>query len=163
MTSNFDFIKKTLPAIQSDCARAVSYLAGDPAEASFYSRRAIEQLVQHLYDVMGLTAPYHDLAARINDSAFKAKVGLGIAQKLNLIRRIGNTAAHESRPIQPQIALQVLRELFHVVVFAAYRYSTGPQGHRHPDRQGRAGRCWEDRGQAEPVRPAHRCQEIHQP
>ena len=127
--SNFDFVKKTLPAIYADCRRAESYLSSDPAAACFYSRRAIEQLVRHLYDVMGLPAPYqNDLAARINDAAFKARVGVGIAQKLNLIRRIGNTAAHEGRPIQPQAALQVLRELFHVVVFAAFRYTTDPQG-----------------------------------
>ena len=127
--SNFHFIRTTLPAVYADCGRAESYLSSDPAAACFYSRRAIEQLVGHLYDVMGLPAPYqNDLAARINDSAFKAKVGVGIAQKLNLIRRVGNTAAHEGRPIQPQTALQVLRELFHVVVFAAFRYSTDPQG-----------------------------------
>jgi type I restriction enzyme, R subunit len=126
--SNFDFVKKTLPTVHADCGRAESYLLSDPAAACFYSRRVIEQLVGHLYDVMGLPAPYqNDLAARINDSAFKAKVGVGIAQKLNLIRRIGNTATHEGRPIQPQTALQVLRELFHVVVFAAFRYSTDPQ------------------------------------
>ncbi|HRD59338.1 MAG TPA: DEAD/DEAH box helicase family protein [Nocardioides sp.] len=126
--SNFDFVKTSLPAVHADCVRAESYLSSDPAAACFYSRRAVEQLVGHLYDVMGLRAPYqNDLAARINDAAFKAKVGTGIAQKLNLIRRVGNTAAHEGRPIQPQTALQLLRELFHVVVFAAYRYSADPQ------------------------------------
>lgn len=77
---------------------------------------------------MGLEAPYRtDLAARIGDAQFKARVGVGIARKLDLIRRVGNTAAHENRPIAPPVALQVLRELFHVVVFAAYRYSTTPQ------------------------------------
>ncbi len=127
--SNFDFIQKTLPAVHADCVRAESYVSSDPAAACFYSRRAIEQLVRHLYDVMGLPAPYqNDLAARLNDSAFKAKVGVGITSKLNLIRRVGNTAAHEGRPIQAQTALQVLRELFHVVVFAAFRYSTDPRG-----------------------------------
>ena len=126
--SNFDFIRRTMPAVHADCVRAESYLSSDPAAACFYSRRAIEQLVGHLYDVMGLRAPYqNDLAARVNDATFKARVGVGIAQKLNLIRRIGNTAAHEGRPIQPQTALQVLRELFHVVVYAAFRYSAEPQ------------------------------------
>ena len=100
----------------------------DSAAACFYARRSIEQLVGHLYDVTGLAAPYqNDLAARINDAAFKAEVGNGIAQKLNLIRRVGNTAAHEGKSIQHQTALQVLRELFHVVVFAAFRFSTAPQ------------------------------------
>ena len=127
--SNFAFAKATLPNVHADCVRAESYLSSDPAAACFYSRRAIEQLVGHLYDVIGLAQPYqNDLAARINDPAFKAKVGVGITQKLNLIRKWGNAAAHEGKPIPAPVALQVLRELFHVVVFAAFRYTTDPQG-----------------------------------
>jgi type I restriction enzyme R subunit len=126
--SNFAFIRATLPAVHGDCVRAESYLASDPAAACFYSRRAIEQLVGHLYAVLDLPEAYQsDLAARVNAPAFKATVGLGITTKLNLIRKVGNTAAHESRPIPAQTALQVLRELFHVVVFVALRYSTDPQ------------------------------------
>lgn len=126
--SNFTFIRSTLPAVYADCVQAESYLTNDPAAACFYSRRAVEQLVGHLYDVLALRAPYRDdLAARINDAAFKATVGVAIVQKLNLIRRVGNTAAHEGKPIQYQTALQVLRELFHVVIFVAYHYSIDPQ------------------------------------
>ena len=92
--SNFDFARASLPSVHADCVRAESYLSSDPAAACFYSRRAIEQLVRHVYDVAALTPPYRDdLAARISDPAFKAKVGNGIVQKLNLIRRVGNTAA----------------------------------------------------------------------
>ena len=124
----YEFITNEWPGIHADCVRAESYLSTDPTAACFYSRRAIEQLVGHLYDVMDLEAPYRtDLAARIGDSTFKSKVGVGIVQKLNLIRRVGNNAAHESRPIASPVALQVLRELFHVLIFAAYRYSTNPQ------------------------------------
>lgn len=125
--SNFDFVRTTLPAVHGDCVRAESYLSSDPAAACFYSRRAVERIVGHLYDVLGLQEPYQsDLAARVNDAAFKAKVGLAITQKLTLIRKVGNIAAHEIRPIPAHTALQVLRELFHVVVFTAYRYSTDP-------------------------------------
>ncbi|GAB3753500.1 DEAD/DEAH box helicase family protein [Yimella radicis] len=127
--SNFAFVKTTLPAIHADCVRAESYLSSDPAAACFYSRRAIEQLVSHLYDLLELPLPYqNDLAARINNAAFKAKVGPGITPKLNLIRKWGNTAAHEGKPIPSAVAQQVLQELFHVVVFAAFRYTTDPQG-----------------------------------
>jgi len=84
--SNFDFTKAEWPAIHTDCVRAESYLSSDPVAACFYARRSIEQLVGHLYDLTGLATPYqNDLAARINDAAFKAKVGNGIAQKLHLI------------------------------------------------------------------------------
>jgi type I restriction enzyme R subunit len=125
--SNFRFVRDTLPSVDADCARAESYLASDPRSACFYSRRAVEVLVGHLYDVLGLPLPYKDdLAARINDAAFKAKTGTGITQKLNLIRKLGNTAVHELRPIPPQAALQVLRELHHVMVWAAFHHSPNP-------------------------------------
>lgn len=125
--SNFAFVQALWPTIHADSARAESYLSSDPRSACFYSRRAVEELVGHLYDVLKLPEPYQpDLAARINASAFKATTGNGINQKLNLIRKLGNTAVHEARPIPPQVALQVLRELHHVMVWAAFHHSADP-------------------------------------
>ena len=71
--------------------------------------------------------PYKDdLSARINEPAFQRKVGVGIGQKLNLIRKLGNRAVHDAQPIPPRAAVDVLRELHHVVVWTAFRYSTDP-------------------------------------
>ena len=128
MTSNFAFVQATLPALSADCLRAESYLASDPRSACFYGRRAAEELVAHLYEVMGLALPYQDdLAARINDATFKARVGNAIAAKLNLIRQVGNTAVHEGREIRPDIARRILEELHHVVVWAAFHHSPHPE------------------------------------
>ena len=125
---NFDFVQQTLPLAHSDCARAESYLSTDPRSACFYGRRAIEAVVGLLYDVLDLDPPYKDdLAARINDSAFKARTGNGINQKLNLIRRVSNTAVHDLKPIRPDVSVAVLRELHHVMVWAAFRYSPHPE------------------------------------
>lgn len=125
--SNFRFIKQEWPAIYTNCARAESYVENDPDAACVYSRRAIELLIRHLYDVLGLPTPYRDdLSARINDSGFKAEIGAGIEHKFNLIRLVGNDAAHGSKPIATQTSLQVLRELFHIMVFTAFRYSRIP-------------------------------------
>ena len=125
--SNFAFIKAEWPDIHTDCVRAESYLASDPRTACFYARRAAEGLVHHLYDVMALPVPYKDdLAARTNDPGFKAKTGTSITQKLNLIRNLGNKAVHDATPIPAHAALTSLRELHHVVIWAAFRYSTTP-------------------------------------
>ncbi|MFC9519191.1 DEAD/DEAH box helicase family protein [Nocardiaceae bacterium NPDC056970] len=125
---NFDFIRAEWPAIHDDCARAESYLPSDPRSACFYSRRAVEVLVTHLFDVLDLPTPYKDdLAARVNFPEFKAKTGNGINQKLNLLRKLGNTAVHDTKPIPNHAAVHALRELHHVVVWAAFRYSTSPQ------------------------------------
>ncbi|GAB2767550.1 DEAD/DEAH box helicase family protein [Nocardioides salsibiostraticola] len=125
--SNFDFIKAEWPETHADCVRAESYFATDPRSACFYARRAVEQLVGLIYEVDRLNLPYKDdLAARINDSAFRNRVGVGIGQKLNLIRTRGNRAVHDAQPIPRQAALDVLRELHHVVLWTAFRYSTHP-------------------------------------
>jgi len=125
--SNFGFLRQDWPEIAADCVRAESYLAADPRSACFYARRAAEQLVSHVYAVDQLPVPYRDdLAARISDPAFARKVPLGVTNKLTLIRKLGNTAVHDQRPIPPHAALDAVRELFHVVVWAAQRYSRVP-------------------------------------
>ena len=124
---NFAFIRTEWPEIYRDCARAESYMASDPRSACFYARRAVELLVRHLYELIQLPAPYKtDLAALINDAQFTATVGGGIQQKLNLLRRVGNTAVHDSRPIPARTAVDVLRQLYDVIIWAAFNYSTRP-------------------------------------
>lgn len=127
--TNFAFLKVVdWPEVYADCTKAESYATSDPRSACFYARRTAEQLVEFLYDIMNLSVPYKDdLSARINDSAFRAKAGQGITQKLNLIRRLGNTAVHDPRPIPPRAALDALKELHHVMVWAAFHYSTNPK------------------------------------
>ncbi|MFT4187986.1 MAG: DEAD/DEAH box helicase family protein [Aeromicrobium sp.] len=126
---NFDFLARALPkTLHDDCARAESYLAADPRSACFYSRRAVESLVGYLYDVLGLPEPYRsDLAARTNAAAFKHVTGQTVNAKLNIIRDIGNKAVHDTRPIAPQAALQVMRELHHVMVWATLHHSAHPE------------------------------------
>ncbi|WP_102142714.1 DEAD/DEAH box helicase family protein [Mycobacterium hubeiense] len=127
--SNFAFLQSVdWPEMHADCARAESYATNDPRSACFYSRRTVEILVDYLYDVLALPIPYKDdLAAKINDTKFKSIVGVGIVTKLNLIRKLGNTAVHDARPIPPQAALHALRELHHVMLWAAFHHSTNPQ------------------------------------
>ncbi|QUR65692.1 DEAD/DEAH box helicase family protein [Mycobacterium spongiae] len=127
--SNFAFLHAIgWLEMHTDCARAESYATSDPRSACFYSRRTVELLVDYLYDVLALPIPYkNNLAAKINDPKVKSKVGVGIATKLNLIRKLGNTAVHGVHPIPPRAALDTLRELHHVMLWAAFRYSTKPQ------------------------------------
>jgi type I restriction enzyme R subunit len=129
VTANFDFVRTAWPDVFEDASRAESYLSSDPRSACFYSRRAVEQLVGHLYEVLDLPVPYQDdLAARINDASFARVAGLGIGEKLNLIRKLGNQAVHAQQPVRPDIALAALRELHHVLVWAAFRHSAHPEG-----------------------------------
>lgn len=124
---NFDFVRETLPPFYEDAAKAESHLANDPRSACFYARRAVESLVVYLYDVIGLREPYRaDLAARIKDSQFTKLVSPVICQKLDLIRRLGNAAVHDNRPVPKDNALSALRELHHVLIWASFHFSTKP-------------------------------------
>lgn len=125
--SNFGFVRETHPDLHEDCARAEAYLASDPRSAVFYSRRVAEHLTEHLYALLALRQPYrNDLAARINDAGFRAKVGPAIPAKLNIIRKFGNRAVHQGEVIRSEEALAVLRELFHVMVWAGFHHSPRP-------------------------------------
>mgnify|MGYP000215102791 CR=1 FL=1 len=126
--SNFAFAKQALPSVFEDCARAESYLVSDPRSACVYARRVVEILVAYLYDVADLPEPYRsDLAAMIAAPGFRNVVGQGIATKLTLIRKVGNRAVHEQAPVPQPTALQVLRDLHHVVTWAAFHHSAAPQ------------------------------------
>ncbi len=127
--SNFGFLQAVeWSEVYTDCVRAEGYALSDPRAACIYSRRAVEALVEYLYDVLGLAVPYaDDLAARINDPGFKAKVGLGIVTKMNLLRRLGNAAVHDQKPLAPRVALDALRELHHIMVWAVLRHSPYPK------------------------------------
>ncbi|MGB3230179.1 MAG: DEAD/DEAH box helicase family protein [Mycobacterium sp.] len=127
--SNFGFLQAVeWSETYTDCVRAEGYAVSDPRAACIYSRRAVESLVEYLYDVLGLAVPYtDDLAARINDPGFKSKVGLGIAAKMNLLRRLGNAAVHDQKPVAPRAALDALRELHHIMVWAVLHHSPYPK------------------------------------
>ncbi|RBP62779.1 type I restriction enzyme R subunit [Brevibacterium sanguinis] len=125
--SNFGFIQAEWPTIFADCARAESYVFSDPRSACIYSRRGIERLVLHLYEVLDIPVPYRDdLAARINDAKFKAVTGLGIHQKLTFLRKIGNNAVHNDSPVPVDAAVKALSELYLVLIWAAFHHSRVP-------------------------------------
>ena len=126
--SNFAFLRATIPTLHADAARAESYVASDPRSACFYARRTVEGLVDHLYALRRLPEPYQDdLAARTNAPAFQQLTGRTISHKLNLIRRAGNSAVHETRAVGQDLSLAVLRELHHVLVWAAFHHSPAPE------------------------------------
>lgn len=124
---NFDFVKTTQPQLFEDARRAEEAVVADPRTACFYARRVAETLVEHLFVLWNLPEPYRsDLAARIGDPAFGATAGHAIRQKLTLIRKEGNNAVHRTQPVAQHTALGVMRELFHVLVWAGFHHSAHP-------------------------------------
>ena len=127
--SNFDFVKAVdWPEIYSDCARAESYALTDPRSACIYSRRAVEHLLTICMTSWRFRSRTRMICRRgLMMPHFKVKIGAGIATKLNLIRKCGNHAVHDQKPIPARAALDALRELHHVMVWAAFHHSANPQ------------------------------------
>lgn len=123
--SNFAFLAATVPAALHSADRAESYLASDPIAACFYSRRAAEQLTEHLYDALGLGYAPNDQFARLKNRAFVREVPDKILDKLHAIRLIGNTAVHQ-QIVQVDSARRSVAELFHVAIWVALHHSPNP-------------------------------------
>ncbi len=99
----------------------------DPRGAAVHCRLAVEALVHWLYDNDAeLKVPYNDhLAALVAEPSFHKLAGTMIRTKIDLIRKIGNRAAHPGAFAASQ-SVSALRELFHIGLWFATRYSTTP-------------------------------------
>jgi type I restriction enzyme R subunit len=92
-----------------------------------YARRALELGVSWLYEADDtLRMPYHsDLAAKIAEPTMVTLVGQRIRTKMDIIRREGNAAVHQTGPVSAGDAIRVVSELFHVMYWIARRYVRG--------------------------------------
>lgn len=95
--------------------------------AAVRTRLAAEAMVRWLYDHdSGLRWPYQDhLAALVAEPSFFDLTGVMIRTTLDLIREIGNRAAHPGKFADRQ-GVSAVRELFHVGLWFASRYSETP-------------------------------------
>ena len=99
----------------------------DPRGAAVHARLAVEAMVRWLYDHdTALRYPYDShLAALTAEPTFLKLVGTMIRTKIDLVRKIGNRAAHPGQ-FAPSQAVSSLRELFHIGIWFASRYSDDP-------------------------------------
>jgi type I restriction enzyme R subunit len=135
VSSNFAFLQAEWPALLAETVRAERNTVADPRAACFYARRGLELAVHWLYEAEPrLAAPYRDdLSALLFEPTFRSLVGPAIHTKMDVLRRQGNAAVHKARPLTPNDALPVVRELFHVMFWLARRYSTTPLADRQFD------------------------------
>lgn len=99
----------------------------DPRGAAVHCRLAVEAMMVWLFDHDAeLKRPYGDhLAALIAEPSFHKLAGTTICTKIDLIRKIGNRAAHPG-PFATSQSVSALRELFHIGIWFATRYSQEP-------------------------------------
>lgn len=141
MVGNFDFLQAEWPKLHAEAKKAERDALFDPRTTCFYARRTVEHTVKWLYRTQNLPEPYKsDLAARIHDGRFVGVVGHGLVTKMDLIRKLGNTAVHDDKPVSKESGQKALAELFHILSWLARTYATQPSSKPSPQQQFDAGR-----------------------
>jgi type I restriction enzyme, R subunit len=127
--SNFAFLHTEWPALRAEAFRAEQAALADPRTACFYARRSLELAVTWLFQAEGgrggsLRMPYQpDLSAYLFEPTFKALVGPALHAKMDVVRKLGNHAAHSARAMGAQDGVAAVRELFHVMYWLARTYA----------------------------------------
>ena len=132
--TNFDFLlsEKDFTSFASVAVSAERILHIDPSACVLNCRRAMEFAVKWMYSVdKGLVMPYQDsLVSLMNAEDFRDIVGADIWRRMDLIRRMGNNAAHTGRKISEEQAVLCLENLYVFLDFVAYCYGENyTEGH----------------------------------
>ena len=132
--TNFDIFTSD-PQFSSFASVAVSaerILHIDPSACVLNCRRAMEFAVKWMYSVdKALVMPYQDsLVSLMNTEGFRDIVGADIWRRMDLIRRMGNNAAHTGKKITEEQAALCLENLYILLDFVAYCYGENyTEGH----------------------------------
>lgn len=125
--TNFDFLKQE-PKFNSfsDVAIAAEKILKIDKESSVINcRRALEFAIKWMYSVdKSLEMPYqNNLVSLMSTEDFHDLVDDALWKRLDLIRKIGNRAAHNDRRITEDEAVLCLQNLFIFMDYVSYCYS----------------------------------------
>ena len=124
ISANFAFLKQEFPHAAESASYAERHVRSDPRASCFHARHALERLVKRVYKVeKTLTPPkVTNLDAYVSEPAFRAIVPEVVWQKAEYIRQACNVAVHGNKAPAPEQALNVVRELAHVLYWAGRTY-----------------------------------------
>ena len=125
--SNFKFLQSapSFAPFMEVAMAAEKILHIDPAACILNCRRSMEFAVKWMYSVdKELEMPYQDnLQSLMTREEFRGIVGNDIWQRMDLIRKKGNTAAHATSKISEAVAMLCLENLHIFLDFVAYCYA----------------------------------------
>jgi len=126
--SNFTFIKVDFPELYTDVIEAEQLVFISSKASAVLSRSVLENAVNWLYEnEHKLARPWRaDLSTLMHENEFKALFNRTMFAELNLIRKMGNVAAHASssskqkgQRISSEDALASIKYLFRFLRFLA--------------------------------------------
>ena len=125
--SNFKFLlsEPSFASFADVAIAAEKILHIDPAACILNCRRSMEFAVKWMYSVdKELEMPYQDnLQSLMSREEFRAIVGSDLWQRMDFIRKKGNTAAHNTGKITEAVAMLCLENLHIFLDFVAYCYA----------------------------------------
>lgn len=122
---NFEMLRARWSHLADLGAFAEQYLYNDPSSALVKLRMYAEQMVQWVYEIVGLEVPEIDSQNnRLTSSAFTSLVKREVLNKFHIIRKLGNAAAH-GKSSTVEEAKHVLREAYDL---GCWLYVTSGQG-----------------------------------
>ena len=123
--SNFDFLQKQWNDIYKLTKEAEECIWSKPTYACLTNRKALEKAVIWMYkNDTDLKQPYDTtLNSLLHEPTFVANVLPVLIPKVNLIKKLGNIAAHESTELTDVDAVNSSRELFHFLYWFYLVYS----------------------------------------
>jgi type I restriction enzyme, R subunit len=125
ISANFAFLAQEFPHAAEGATLAERSIHGDPRASCFHARHTLEQLVKRAFrlDKRLATPRVQNLDGYLNDPTFRQAVaGETIWQKAEYVRKRGNDAVHGNKAPEPAAALDVMRELYHVLYWAGRTY-----------------------------------------
>ena len=124
VSENFSFLNQEFPHVAESASFAERHVFGDPRASCFHARHALERLLKRIYKVEKVLTPpkVTNLDGYISDPAFRELVPEVVWQKAEFVRRAGNVAVHGIKPPTPEKALDVVRELCHVLYWTGRTY-----------------------------------------
>ena len=140
--SNFEFLKNEWFDIYELAKEAESCIWSKPVYACLTNRKALEKAVIWMYkNDADLIMPYDtSLNSLIHEDSFVRVLLPVLVPKINIVKKLGNIAAHENKKLSNQDALQSSWELFYFLYWLYMTYSIdepikGPQKRRFDKRK----------------------------
>jgi type I restriction enzyme, R subunit len=124
ISANFSFLKHEFPLVAESAGYAERHIFGDPRATCFHARHALEILVKRIYKVDKALSPPRvaNLDGYLTERTFRELVPELVWQKAEFVRQAGNVAVHGKKTPTSALALDVVRELFHVAYWAGRTY-----------------------------------------
>lgn len=125
MTTNFSFLVYEFAPLLQTAVEAESQVYQAPMYSAILSRKSLEELVRWIYDNdKDVQLPYDTtLNSLLHEETFKAAIPLALWNNINVLRKIGNNAAHTSEKTDAKKSLAAIKYLFDFALWTVRMYS----------------------------------------